>query len=173
MPGAHAGSMADLAAARELFWNNVVREMLTSLSVMTLQRAQGDAATGSMFDGRMAVVTTQGKRIPIAAVTPLLACGFAGTDAERALSIALECTVFQIHTPAGEVFTVPLHEIRAVHSLSDELLRRMRQSARGQAGDGEEHEPFGFAAFTSLAKARRQFDEQPAPPIITGPGLPA
>lgn len=166
-------TMADMIAAREMFWNNVVREMLTSLSVMTLRRSDNSpAGPDNLFDGRIAVITVQGKRIPIAAVTPLLACGFPGSDAEKALSIALECTVFQIHTPTGEVFTLPLHEIRAVHSLSEELMRRMEEAASEASGENEEHEPFGFAAFTSLSRAQRHVPENPIAPSITGPGLP-
>jgi hypothetical protein len=151
------GSLDNIATARELFWQNVMREILTSLSAMSVASkpapADGQPAGSEVFDGRLAIVTKLGQRIPIAAVYPLFACGIQSSERHKALSMAVECTVFQVHTPGGEVFTLPLHEIRGFHSLSEELVERIRASSRAQNEDSE-NEPFGFAAYTSLARTR-------------------
>jgi len=111
----------------------------------------GQPLQGDLFDGRVAIITTLGQRIPIGAVYPLFACGIQTTEAYRALSLAVECTVFQIHTPGGEVFTIPLHEVRAFHSLSEQLIDQIKDASAGQGG-ADQQEPFGFAAYTSLAR---------------------
>ncbi len=152
-------SAREQLARRELFWHNVVREMLTSLSVMTLQRGgepydpEAEKAYKETFDGRLAVVTDLGVRIPIAEVHPVFACSVPGSEAERQLSHAVQCSVFQIRTPTGEVHTLPVHEIRSIHALSEQLMQQLEQAAmQAQAQrEGEEARPFGFAAFTSLA----------------------
>lgn len=175
---------------RELFWQNVIREMLTSLSMASMQLdakhqaeeiAPGSViidtpegtitqlgpgeddeeieSESSLFDGRLAVITSLGNRIPIADVHPLFACGITGNDDERSLATAVECTVFQIRTPPGEVYTLPLSEIRGFHSLSRELVERLQRQAEAQLNhlsggpDEENQQPFGFAAFTSLSKS--------------------
>lgn len=164
------------AVRRELFWQNVVREMLNTLAAAAavsggrLGTGAAAAATGSspiheLFDGRMAVVTRLGQRIPIADVVPLFACSInTGASpngaAERSLSADVQCTVFQITTPGGEVYTLPLHEISSVHSLSDHLIRRLQAAAHAQAqalgaGSADDDRPFGFAAFTSLARSEQ------------------
>jgi hypothetical protein len=110
--------------------------------------------------GSMAVLTKGGERIPIADVRPLLACSVPGTDADRALSTDVQCTIFQIVAPSGEVFTLPLHEIRAIHAISEDLMARLQRAAHqqdadsGRPGDDPDAKPFGFAAFTSLAKSK-------------------
>jgi hypothetical protein len=179
---------------RELFWQNVMREMLTSLSVLSMQRNdaappieappaaaadnpgdQGDPPTGAiqptegfdpaLFDGRLAIVTRAGERIPIAAVFPLFACGIS-TPGSRSLSAAVECTVFQIRTPDGHVFTLPLHEIRCFHAMSEEIMQRMEAAARRRAARREadnEAPPFGFAAFTSMARGLPNMPLEPPP----------
>lgn len=185
-------------ALRELFWQNVMREMLTSLSVLSIQRsdaeqaaaaaapppaespADGSAEEGviqlpgnlkfdpSLFDGRLAIVTKAGERIPIAAVFPLFACGI-NTPNARALSAAVECTVFQISTPDGHVFTIPLHEIRCFHAMSEEIMTRLEKVARRRAERREANEvspPFGFAAFTSMVRG------EPPPPMEPPPAHP-
>lgn len=151
-----------MIAVRDLFWDNVVRDMLNALSVLAQQQPD-------QFDGRFAVLTRWGERIPIAHVFPLFACSIPGTQEDRDMSAAVQCTVFRIVTPAGEVFTLPVHEIRSLHTLSSELVERLQKTAEktdspdGQAqrkrrrDDGEEEEsedkrPFGFAAYTSLPK---------------------
>ena len=78
----------------------------------------------------------------------------------------MECTVFQIRTPPGEVFTLPLSEIRGFHSLSPELVEKLQRQAEAQLNhltggpDEENQQPFGFAAFTSLSKASRGPNEE-------------
>jgi hypothetical protein len=219
-PMPHSLDPQQVMATRELFWQNVIREMLTSLSMICALRparppelpegagvdaapagadeadqgmyeddgeqaddaAEGDAApdAGSpqaaspafvpapaaaperadsfdaqLFDGRLAVLTRRGERIPIADVFPLFACGI-DTPRDRVLSVAIECTVFQIRTPAGEVYTLPLHEIATFQALSPELMRRLSQMARRQqerdSGQKGLQQPFGFAAFTSISR---------------------
>lgn len=188
--------LTSLAQARELFWQNVMREMLTSLS---MQRSRLDARIESFadaearglappeaqpadpptlegFDGRMAIVTTQGERIPIADITPLFACSIGGTMRERALSEDVQCTVFQIRTPSGEVYTFPIQEIRGFHALSEEAMQALQNEAAEATGDGTiSGAPFGFAAFTSLAhglddqEGAGEDDTAPAGPQTTGP----
>jgi hypothetical protein len=161
-------------ARRELFWQNVVREMLTGLAAAAaasggrLSAGPAGAATGAspvheLFDGRMAVITRLGQRIPIADVVPLFACSIStpkGSDpAQRSLSADVQCTVFQITTPNGEVHTLPVHEISSIHALSEQLLQRMQHAAaeaQGLTGPQSDGKPFGFAAFTSLARAEQQ-----------------
>jgi hypothetical protein len=197
------------AALRELFWQNVVREILTSLSMASAQRmALGnpdrdsyddiapdveapDAGAGvaadnghvdadeageeghiapprgggdqqELFDGRMALLLKNGERIPIGDVFPVFACGI-NTEMERSLSVALECSVFQVRTPRGQVYTIPLHEVRAFHALSPELMRRLEQSSRRNGNAVPEQVPFGFAAFTSLARGALPFGLEAAP----------
>lgn len=160
-------AMEGVTVARELFWQNVMREILTSLSVISSTGAP--AGEGDLFDGRLAVITQLGQRIPIAGVMPLFACGIDTSDTERELSLAVECTVFQIRTPGGEVFTLPLHEMRSFHSLSEELIERIRKESSGRQDDStEEHEPFGFAAYTSLARTKLPGDDAGAT-LFEGP----
>ncbi|MEL6499024.1 MAG: hypothetical protein AAF937_01675 [Planctomycetota bacterium] len=162
---------------RELFWQNVIREMLTALSTAAMRRdAQVQAAKrkvmttsietadgtiseaviapeppeDNLFDGRLALITTQGTRIPIAGVMPMFACGINTSDHARRLSVAVECTVFQVRTPTGEVYTLPLHEVRGFHALTPELVDTLKAQAAPVMPTTDE--PFGFAAFTSLAR---------------------
>lgn len=168
-----------IAQTRELFWHNVTRELLTSLSIAYASRTD-EHPEDDQFDGRLGIITANGTRIPIGAVYPLFACSLAGTDAERALSMEVECTVFQIETPEGQVFTLPVHEIRAIHSLSATLMEQIKAQAQAQSAarsgdDGDESGegegmPFGFAAFTSLERSRRQPQMMPTPFI--GPDFP-
>src|SRR5260221_5417351 len=89
--------------ARELFWNNVMREILTALSVVSAAGGSREEKPGTApaaseeepdsepsladpLDGRLAVVTNGGERIPIAAVYPLFACGVPGSASEKTLS---------------------------------------------------------------------------------------
>lgn len=155
-----ARAPTEVAANRHVFWENVVRDMLTGLSVELgraraeqnkADEAPNDAQGVPMYDGRVAVLTTLGARIPIADVQPMLACSIATSDAQRALSAEVQCTVFQIRTPAGEVFTLPLHQISCVHVLSAELLEQIEKanSSHTQEGEGES-KPFGYSAFTEL-----------------------
>jgi hypothetical protein len=169
-------AMEGVQAARELFWQNVMREILTSLSVISTAGMSGKGGPHEdLFDGRLAVITQLGQRIPIAAVFPLFACGINLDDAQKELSMAVECTVFQFRTPGGEVFTLPLHEIRSFHSLSEDLVEQIRQQAAEQSESEDDQEPFGFAAYTSLARTRLPGEMLTSPgiqaPGIVGPGI--
>ena len=104
-----------------------------------------------MFDGRLAVITSLGQRIPIAEVHPVFGCGVPGPNGANPLSMIVECSVFEIRTPGGEVYTLPIHEIKAFHALTPELVEEIGRSA-GLEGSGDTETPFGFAAFTSLAR---------------------
>lgn len=140
--------LSGVSIMRHLFWENVVREMLTGLSMSR-------DAQPELFDGRIAVLTHGGERIPVAEVAPVFACGIPGSPAERAASIAVECTVFRIRTPSGEVFTLPLSEIRGVHTLSPELMQELAKEQRvDEEPDSEENtRPFGLAAFRSITQS--------------------
>ncbi len=163
-----ARTLADVAQAREIFWQNVMREMLTSLAMESAMRpapserenpANGDDG-GDMLDGRLAVITAQGQRIPIAAVIPLLACSISSSQRDRLLSTDLQCSVYQIATPAGEVYTLPLHEIRGFHALSEELMQQLEQAAVDQGTREKPAMPFGFEAFTSVARSRQRAEAE-------------
>jgi len=201
----HAHPYSEVAVTRDLFWQNIVREILTSMAVQAdsrryqimaeLETRRGqvridgatittapeltpkptpragavgdeDSEQGGLppgahpdmpLDGRVAILTKDGERIPIADVRPLLACSVPGTQAERDLSVDVQCTIFQIVAPSGEVFTLPLHEIRAIHAITEDLMDRLKEQSRkqdaaaGRPGDADDSKPFGFAAFTSLA----------------------
>lgn len=153
---------AEASHARHLFWHNVMRQILMSLSVQCLNLQHGERKEGEspdpgaqLFDGRLAVLTQAGERIPIGAVHPVLACGINTSDEARSLSMAVECTVFQIRTPAGEVYTLPLHEMRAFHALTPELMAQLEAAAASAEGsEATDTGPFGFAAFTSLVSSK-------------------
>lgn len=161
-------------ARRELFWNNVIREMLAALSAMRLTRDSAlydpdqEKEILQTFDGRLAIITTQGARIPIAEVHPVFACSVNTSAEQRELSEEVQCTVFQIRTPGGEVYTLPVHEIRAFHALTPELLARIEEQAKRQESsaseDSQSRGPFGFAAFTSLARNGGAFGASPGVP---------
>lgn len=180
-----------MVQAREMFWQNVTREMLTSLAMQRArlvgfaenQRrqfiAKGNPDPGPVkdlpgFDGRVAVVTRHGDRIPISDITPLFACSIGGSSQARALSEDVQCTVFQIRTPSGEVYTFPVHEIRGVHALSEEAMQSMKDETQGGKDGAEGDVPFGFAAFTSLSREleAKQSDGEPMdadPPVKKAP----
>ncbi|MEN0020065.1 MAG: hypothetical protein AAF747_04175 [Planctomycetota bacterium] len=158
--------------ARSLFWQNAVRDLLTTLAVEAGKerdrrtKAAKQAAAGTaqpetaadhaaIYDGRMAIVTVRGERIPIADVQPMFACSaVGGTPAERALSADIQCTIYQIRTPAGEVYTLPLSEISGLYALTPELMDKLNASNASALGEGAgQDKPFGFAAFTSVARA--------------------
>ena len=170
-PQPGGGPQGQAAFRREAFWHNVVREILNALAATaaTLSgRLSADAAGAAttpapdheMFDGRMAVITRLGQRIPIADVYPVFACSLPSSSGprDRALAADVQCSIFQIRTPAGEVYTLPVHEIVSVHALSESLVRQMEAAATAQTTglDGQpQTAPFGFAAFTSLARSEQ------------------
>lgn len=141
-----------LEHTRTVFWQNVVREMLVALPALASTHPQ-------VLDGRIAILTRGGERIPIAGVEALFPCSLAAPETIQ-LCMAVQCTVFNIRTPTGEVFTLPLEEIRAIHSLTDELVRQIEEAVEGLNAEGEQA-PFGFAAFTSLARQARAPGPEP------------
>lgn len=145
-----ASQLADL---RQLFWHNVVREMLLGL-------ASAAAARPELLDGRFGLLTRAGERIPIAAVSPVFGMSVRGSEADQAASAAVQMTVFRIATPEGEVFTLPVSEVRGFHELTPELLERLEQAEReveeAERKPVSDH-PFGLAAFRTL------------PPVPHGP----
>lgn len=143
-----------LEHTRTVFWQNVVREMLVALPGLAARHPQ-------IMDGRIALLTRSGERIPIAGVEPLFPCSIAAPETIQ-LCMAVQCTVFNIRTPTGEVFTLPLEEIRSVHTLTDELVREIEQAVEAMSEDGVT-EPFGFAAFTSLARQAKAENRAPLP----------
>jgi hypothetical protein len=134
---------------REMLWHNVVREMLCALCLETGHADASDKPR--VLDGRLTVITFRGERIPIGAVRPLINFGVGSTRAEKQLSMMLQGTVFQIVTPDGDVFTLPLHEIRGLHALSESVMQELQAAAESNE-PSEPGKPFGFAAFTALAQ---------------------
>ena len=181
-PGVVSDSLTRTIRARQLFWNNVMREMLCSLAMMSSQAAAvtppdrprqlvpGDVgatpvipsdespARLPIFDGRLGVILANGTRVPIANIRAVFALGVTKTARDRWLSETVECTVFEITTPEGEVLTLPLHEIRAFHSLSEDLLKKLEDASRSQGSEDDQEHPFGFAAYTSLSRSRQEPD---------------
>lgn len=167
---------SETQAYRDLFWQNVMREVLVSLIMLRVKPPQPPTppaalASGSpvpapgptaVLDGRLGLITKSGQRIPIAAVYPVFSASIPQSSKSLTLSAVLQSTVFQIHTPGGEVYTLPLHEIRGFHALTEELMDQLEATARAQGearqDDGSEAEPFGFAAFTSIARGRLPAD---------------
>lgn len=136
---------SEAVALRAFFWSNILRDMLTNLS--TVQEKQPE-----LFDGRIAVLTHNGERIAIAHIAPIF--GMSVPGAQRDVSQVIQCTVFRIVTPSGEVFTLPLHELRAIHTLTPELLERLEAEEAEENGQTDSNPvPFGLAAFAALPKA--------------------
>lgn len=149
-PGGPDLDPAQLGALRDLFWNNVVREMLSGLIVAAQKHPE-------LMDGRFGVLTRNEERIPIARVEPVFGYTVRGNSAERQTSQAIQMTVFRITTPEGEVFTLPVHEVRGFHELTPELLERLEKAEAEAAGEDAKEgaaasHPFGFAAFKALPK---------------------
>ncbi len=156
-----------VATARQVFWSNVLREIMTSLCMASLREhaaregparalgaaageAQPDPEASKIFDGRLAVITSWGLRLSIAAIEPVL--GAAPSAGRTAMQQALECSVFQIRTTDGDVWTLPLHEIRAFHALTEELMEELARAAGSEDQDQTDSQPFGFKAYTSLSR---------------------
>ncbi|MFG0306257.1 MAG: hypothetical protein ACF8Q5_08600 [Phycisphaerales bacterium JB040] len=174
--GARAGPVE---RRRDLFWQNVVRESLMALAAAAQSStgrtsptpsgvAHSPSPVGELFDGRIAVITHLGQRIPIADLHPVFACSISGSPQDRVRSADVQCTVFRITTPSGETFTLPLSQIAMVHALSDALIRRLEAAAEAQAAalevEEEDKLPFGFAAYTSLKASEDESD--PVHPAI-------
>ena len=141
-----------LTGARSVFWQNVIREMLVALPKMAQKKPD-------LCEGRIVLLTRGGEEIPVATAEPLFPCSMTDAD-DFELCMAVQCTVFNIQTPNGEVFTLPLEEIRGIYTVTDELYEQLKTAAaEAQESDGdgaESQEPFGFAAFTSLARQARK-----------------
>ncbi len=137
-------TMQRLGELRAVYWQNVTREMLVAFSLLANSNAD-------IADGRVSIMTSLGERIPVAGVEPLFPCSVVDDPKSRALCMAVQCTVFNIRTPLGEIVTLPLHEIISVRVLSDDLLKQLEAAASGAATRGQ-GEPFGFAAYTSMAR---------------------
>jgi hypothetical protein len=135
---------ASAGTFRELFWQNSVRDLLTGLSAQI-------AASGHPMDGRVGIILHDGTRVAIGDVMPAFACGIPGDPITQTLSIAVECSVFRVTTPQGEVLILPISAIRGVHTLSGELLKQLEQEAMRDTGSPI-GQPFGFAAFTTGGK---------------------
>lgn len=159
-------------ARRDVFWQNVCREILMSLAAAAAESSgrlgTGPAAAESstspvdeLFDGRMGVITTLGQRIPIADVTVVFSCSLPDNDLDRSISSDVQCTIFRITTPTGETYTLPVSQIVGVHSVSESLLEQIED----QNEDEGDKAPFGFAAYTSLAKSERDQHAQKQPEL--------
>jgi hypothetical protein len=144
LPAARVGSPDQL---RSLFWTNFLREMLTSISA-TLTAS----SVPVQLDGRIALLTNHGERIPVAEVHPLFACSVPGSNVDRDLSAAVQCSIFRVVTPQGDAFTLPISEIRGVHALTEELQKQIEAEMNI---DSTSEAPFGFAAYTQTARQQQ------------------
>lgn len=184
--GSRANDSYPIARAqirRDAFWQNVCREILMALSTAAAHASgrlsPGPSAANSstspldeIFDGRMAVITTLGQRIPIADVFPVFAFSVSGCAEDRARSGDVQCTVFRITTPTGETYTLPIAQIVGVHTLSESLIDQLEDAHNQGQEDDENKVPFGFSAYTSMARSEQQAHQQhqesqepqPAPP---------
>ena len=153
-------------ARRDVFWSNVVREILMALASaaaassgrLDIGPAAANASTSpvdDLFDGRMGLITTLGQRIPIADITPVFACSMPSCDADRSRSADVQCTVFRVSTPTGESYTLPISQIIGVHSISESLMDQLEfDEEEGESEEGRV--PFGFGAYTSLAQSENE-----------------
>ena len=156
--------VARTLARRDVFWNNVVREILMALA-SAAAASSGRLDTGpsaasastspvdDLFDGRMGVITTLGQRIPIADITPVFACSMPNGEADRSRANDVQCTVYRITTPTGESYTLPISQIIGVHSLTEALVEQLEAAASEDEEDAANRVPFGFGAYTSLAQS--------------------
>lgn len=157
-------------ARRDVFWSNVVREILMALASAAAASSgrldTGPAAANAssspvdeLFDGRMGVITTLGQRIPIADIMPVFSCSMPGCDADRSRSNDVQCTVYRITTPTGESYTLPISQIIGVHSMSDSLMKQLEEEEFEDEDNSGSRIPFGFAAYTSLAQSEDEPSE--------------
>lgn len=160
---------------RDLFWQNVVREILMGLAAAATQSSgrltptptgasSSPSPVSDMFDGRMGIITSQGQRIPIADVIPVFSVSTCNhTDrGDRMLSNDVQCSVFRISTPSGESYTLPITQIVGVHSMSNALAEQLEAAARDREQTDEQGNkmPFGFGAYTALAKSESQAESK-------------
>ena len=163
-------SATRVQARRDVFWQNICREILMALAGAAAESsgrlgtgisdAQASGSpTSELFDGRMGVITTLGQRIPIADVTPVFSCSLPNSDFDRSLSTDVQCSIFRVTTPTGETYTFPISQVVGVHSLSQSLIEELEE----QQESAEDQIPFGFAAYTSLARSERENRAQQQP----------
>jgi len=169
-PPTERGPDGRVLGRRDLFWSNVVRDTLMALSAIAAHAsgrsaptptaaAFSPAPTHPVLDGRIGVVTALGQRIPIADVFPVFAVTDVSCRQGRERSEDVQCTVFRITTPGGEIYTLPISQISAVHAISDELLTQLERqaAARGfESGGTDDGIPFGFKAYTSLVRSESE-----------------
>lgn len=168
--GAHEWPNRRVLHRRELFWSNIVRDTLMALSAVAAHAsgrvapsptaaAFSPAPSHPVLDGRIGIVTALGQRIAIADVLPVFAVTDVSCREGRERSEDVQCSVFRITTPSGEIFTLPISQIIAVHALSDELLKQLEHRASMnalEAGASDDGVPFGFKAYTSLARSESE-----------------
>jgi hypothetical protein len=170
----HTAAMVQ--ARRDVFWQNVTREVLMAMAAAAAANTGRVSATptgaanspspvSDMFDGRMGIITTLGQRIPIADVIPVFAVSRPGCAEDRLRSNDVQCSVFRISTPTGESYTLPIHHIAGIHSMSDALAKQLEAAARDmEESDGSGgRQPFGFGAYTSLARSESEGSPASAP----------
>jgi len=165
---------AMVQARRDVFWQNVTREVLMAMAAAAAANSGRMSATptgaasspspiGDMFDGRMGIITTLGQRIPIADVIPVFAVSRPGCAEDRLRSNDVQCTVFRISTPTGESYTLPIHHIAGIHSMTEALANQLEAAARemeSEDADGNRL-PFGFGAYTSLTQSETESEPEP------------
>lgn len=167
---------AIVQARRDVFWQNVTREVLMAMASAAAAHsgrvsptpsgaANSPSPVGDMFDGRMGIITTLGQRIPIADIIPVFSVSRPGCAEDRSRSNDVQCSVFRILTPSGESYTLPIQHIAGIHSLSDALADQLESAAAAMEGEDEDgnKQPFGFAAYTSLARSETQAKAIPSP----------
>ena len=123
--------------------------------------------TNDLFDGRMGIITSLGQRIPIADIFPVFACSSIGSQTERDRSVDVQCTVFRITTPSGETYTLPISHVSGIHSLSENLIKELEAAAEDLQDEdptGPQGLPFGFGAYTALARSESDQDSEEQPP---------
>jgi hypothetical protein len=157
-------------ARRDLFWSNVVRDSLMALASAAANSSarlsptptaaqHSTSPVDDLFDGRMGIITSLGQRIPIADIFPVFACSSVGTHADRERSADVQCTIFRVTTPTGETYTLPISQIIGIHSLSEDLINQLESASEDlqeQEADFGDRTPFGFAAYTSLARSEAE-----------------
>ncbi len=157
-------------ARRDLFWSNVVRDSLMALASAAANSSarlsptptaaqHSTSPVDNLFDGRMGIITSLGQRIPIADIFPVFACSSVGSRADRERSADVQCTIFRVTTPTGETYTLPISQIIGIHSLSEDLINQLESASeelREQESDSGNRVPFGFAAYTSLARSEAE-----------------
>jgi hypothetical protein len=165
-------SAARTQARRDVFWSNVVREILMALAAAAASSSgrldPGPAAASAstspvdeLFDGRMGLITTLGQRIPIADIVPVFACTMTGCKSAQTRSSDVQCTVYRITTPTGESYTLPISQIIGVHSLTEALIEQLEEATAEYDEDTGDRIPFGFGAYTSLAQSEDAGQDKP------------